>query len=72
MIRQVTNVPMYSDDQLRAACAKATADERERCARLAEQRVVTPTGWFAGGLTSPGWETRNALRQLAKRIRQQS
>jgi hypothetical protein len=37
MIRQVTNVPMYSDDQLRAACAKATADERERCARLAAE-----------------------------------
>jgi hypothetical protein len=57
---------------LAAAAPLIAAAERERCAQLAEQRVVAPTGWFAGGLTSPGWETRNALRQLAKLIRQQS
>jgi hypothetical protein len=31
---------MYSDEELRAACAKATADERERCAQLAEQEYA--------------------------------
>jgi hypothetical protein len=38
-VTHVLDVPMYSDNQLRAACAKATADERERCARLVEQEA---------------------------------
>jgi hypothetical protein len=60
----VLDVPMYSDSQLRAACAKATADERERCARLAKLHGH-PRMW-AAGMTGD-----NALRQFADLIRQQ-
>jgi hypothetical protein len=53
MIRQVTNVPMHSDSQLWAACAKAAAGERERCARLAEQYGAVVIHYAAGSPDGP-------------------
>jgi hypothetical protein len=62
VIRFVPNVPIYSDSQLRGACAKATADERERCARLAEQEANDRIGEI-GRIDIPLYRTADLIRQ---------
>jgi hypothetical protein len=67
---------VHSEDELRAACAKATADERERCARLADARHDELADHARQARALPQTSARldsqaDALRQFADLIRQQ-